>query len=134
MVSISPRWLSVVAFLAAGTDPARAEDQPAGFVTINVKGVSLHLPGSGPDARDIHFSAFPSRSQEQTPSGSDVLADPERAQKFFATAGTVVVTIPNILDRSGRFLGRFDRSGPVLALSSRNRRMMREAKRTTSTT
>lgn len=88
---------------------AHAEEWPRladGRVVVTVEGISLAFPAKGPDLRDIRFNA----NGEHIELGA-VIASRDKAARFFSGHGIRDVTIPNLEERTGAFLGRFDRKG-----------------------
>lgn len=92
------------------------ERLPDGQVLIDIKGARVALPTVGSDLDDIRLGPADFRYSMTL---GKVIAAPAEARRLFAQEKQVFVTIPNLPDRPGLFLGRFDRNayGPHMTFS-----------------
>jgi hypothetical protein len=99
-------WFSVIFDVSA----AAAEEWqklPDGRTVIDVKGVRLGLPTTGPDLGFIEFRDIPGR---RTLTLKDTIARPDDARELFAKAAVVNVGITIPPTQVGLFLGKFPRT------------------------
>jgi hypothetical protein len=90
------------------TIPATAQEWPRlpdGRLVIDIQGVRLAFPAQGPELDDIDFHITSANAL----SLRRVISEPDTARGLFAPSGVQWIWIPNLLDRAGLFLGRFDR-------------------------
>jgi hypothetical protein len=78
-----------------------------GRVLIKIKDGQLALPSAG---SDINLVSFTDRQSGMRLLLKDIISAPVDARSFFSNAKTIIVNIPDVLDRSDLFLHRFNRS------------------------
>jgi hypothetical protein len=86
---------------------ANAQEWPRlldGRVVVTVKDVAVAFPTQGPDLRDIRFYIGLKHMEL-----GQVIAAPDKARHFFSENDVQQILIPNLEERAGLFLGRFDR-------------------------
>jgi hypothetical protein len=79
-----------------------------GRVIIQVKDVRLALPADGSDTNDITF--FDRHHIKNKMKLKDVIAEPDLARNLFSNANLINVSIPNLMERDGLYVGKFLRS------------------------
>jgi hypothetical protein len=79
---------------------------PDGRVVIEVKGVHLAMPTAGSELGDIHFCVSSTKYMDL----KHVIEFPDQAREYFERNNIRWVEIPNLAQRDGLFLGRFNRS------------------------
>jgi hypothetical protein len=95
--------------------PAMAESWPRlldGRAEIEIKNVKLALPVTGV-LHDITFSLLDVFARSGSMSFKDVIENPDETRARLREAKSVLVSIPNISDRSDLFLGKFERSASM---------------------
>jgi len=91
---------------SAGTDDW--EKLPDGRVIIELKDVRVALPASGSDTELITFTDRHHIRNEMTL--REVIQRPADARRLFESTDLIFVSLPNLMDRPGLFLGKFPRS------------------------
>jgi hypothetical protein len=89
---------------------ASAEDWqrlPDGRVVVELKDVRVALPAAGPDTELITFTDRHHIRDKMTL--KEVIERPDAARRLFESTDLVFVSLPNLLDRPGLFLGKFPR-------------------------
>lgn len=81
---------------------------PDGRVIIQVKNVRLALPAEGADTDIIAF--FDRHQVKNRMTLKDVVVEPDLARKLFSDAKLINVSIPNLMERNGLYVGKFPRS------------------------
>ena len=81
---------------------------PDGRVIIELKSVRVALPSTGPDTELIRFTDRNNIRNEMTL--KEVIERPADARRLFKDTDLMNMSIPNLMDRSGLFLGKFPRS------------------------
>jgi hypothetical protein len=102
-LSLALSWVGVV---VAAIAPAKSQEWPRladGRVVVDVKGTAVALPSTGPDLRDIRFNLSYAMNLKW------VIESPFDAREVFKASEQVHISIPNVWDRAGSFLGRFPR-------------------------
>jgi hypothetical protein len=100
----------VIAAVVAG--PVRADSWtqlPNGRVAIEINKVKLAFPTTGSEVDDIKFNNVNKAKPPYYLRLKDVIASPEIARQFFA-GKLISVSVPNLSQRDGLFLGRFSRA------------------------
>ncbi len=97
---------SFFATACAGADDW--ERLPDGRAVIQVKGVRIALPTSGPDTELIRFTDRHHIRNEMTL--KEAIERPSDARRLFESTDLIFVSLPNLMDRSGLLLGKFPRS------------------------
>lgn len=105
--------LAVAIFILCS--PALAAEWPRlpdGRAQIEIKNVKLALPTGGV-LHDITFSLLDVFGKSGSMSFKAVIEKPDEARARLREAKSVLVSIPNITDRSDLFLGKFERGAPM---------------------
>jgi hypothetical protein len=81
---------------------------PDGRAVIELKGVRVALPVSGPDTELITFTDRHHIRNKMTL--SEVIQRPADARRLFESTDLISVSLPNLMERPGLFLGKYPRS------------------------
>jgi hypothetical protein len=89
---------------------------PDGRAIIELKSVRVALPSTGPDTELIRFTDRHNIRNEMTL--KEVIERPADARRLFESTDLMNMSIPNLMDRSGLFVGKFPRSEFTSGLAS----------------
>jgi hypothetical protein len=92
---------------ARAASPDDWQRLPDGRVVIQLKDVRVALPAAGPDTQTIWF--YDRHHIRNRMSLKEVIERPAAAKQLFESAKLVSVKLPNFIDRSGLYLGKFPR-------------------------
>jgi hypothetical protein len=104
---------AIIAFCLTVATPcyAAADDWkklPDGRAVIELKDIRVALPVEGPDTELIRFTDRHQIRNEMTL--REVIQRPADARLLFESTDLIAVSLPNLLERPGLFLGKFPRS------------------------